>query len=114
MAKNRPMGEDNVVDMIEKKLSKKKLKRSKSELQLLVLIEQEISSAAVQLVNKFPEEENVTIHADKILSEVMSPQSAVYLCSLGMYVCTDVLYKLYLCAVDILYRYALVLKDSRS
>ena len=39
MAKNRPMGEDNVVDMIEKKLSK----RSKSELQLLVLIEQEIS-----------------------------------------------------------------------
>ena len=36
MAKNRPMGEDNVVDMIEKKLSK----RSKSELQLLVLIEQ--------------------------------------------------------------------------
>ena len=43
------------------------------------LIEQEISSAAVQLVNKFPEEENVTIHADKILSEVMSPQSAVYL-----------------------------------
>ena len=39
MAKNRPMGEDNVVNMIEKKLTK----RSKSELQLLVLIEQEIS-----------------------------------------------------------------------
>ena len=39
MAKNRPMGEVNVVDMIEKKLSK----RSKSGLQLLVLIEQEIS-----------------------------------------------------------------------
>eukprot|EP00943_MAST-04B_sp_MAST-4B-sp1_P008764 g8764.t1 len=45
------------------------------------LIEQEISSAAVQLVNKFPEEENVTVHADRILSEVMSPQSAVYLMS---------------------------------
>ena len=43
------------------------------------LVEQEISSAAVQLVDKFPEEENVTRYADKVLSEVMSPQSAVYL-----------------------------------